>query len=479
MSTYKIITLIQFCVIVSIYSCSLFAEDIIITPKKLLEILQNPGKDLKSQKSAIDSFKQGGHPLNEKSFYQLLDYLKNAKEDLISPLLEVMCSVTFPVDGKKVEDVMMPILNKNIETNNVGNISYLLWCLRTLCSKDTSQNNQYWRTRYSHTEFSLLEKSNALLMFYLKTNPGTLDFDDLDYSKIYEFYLDKLNDGDVEFKLLLLKFYESCDIAYYIRKKHIGVLFALLDSPNKELSEKSSELLRKTLLLDSRTSIKKWWGKNKDTYNLLDRALNTLGDISADETRRQFAASQIAMNSLYYKDVFKDEYWTLFQRIIEDAAEPHNIRFFVYSKMLQVHDFIEQNKALSNSIASLTKKMINDARYHSLIFTWIPSDLISSPYFYSEAIRIMEDEQMNTLSRGFAAYALGKVSTEKKRTAKYLLAFLADEFRKDNNHRKRHLNLTVMGLAMLIGKDHGLDLSAWQKAVSEMPDDPPEEEKKK
>lgn len=284
----------------------------------------------------------------------------------------------------------------------------------------------------------------------------------------------------------VLEFIIDSDLIPVLTEKHIDCLIELSHSETPEISSKALNILSLMTHYPSNQDWRRWREENKE-FQIVKRAFEILNnknilDKNLNEESKLIAIEQLSLRNV---SIPTDQY----KFIITDIRINPSVRKTMLGDYM---DLASRQKNIQDELETILLDAIKDPDLRLFAISWIGD---KAPFFLdkSENIQILLNYLNNdpdNLTKGFSAYSLRKSKKYKKKIALSILNSCEQDF-KNKNTENRGFRLKVLGLNSLVGKEYQqntkdlfdrnespIDLTFWRKAVSEMPDDPPEDSEK-
>ncbi|HRR06966.1 MAG TPA: hypothetical protein P5105_06750, partial [Victivallales bacterium] len=471
-----------------------YADEPPFSSKEFVDSVIGENRSVEEKLKIIDVFQSTGEPLDVNNAYRLIKYIPLADKKLTSSLLEFIREASVrgcPIESAVVSKELSPLMDEYIENHEYDRFRYLLSVLEWVYQNDASVEDKNIFLYSDLLLFTYLKKYDyKLLEYYLDEHPTELpdvaSFPDFSVGEeVADYYLHKLDKNLPSFTAKLLRYINENDLIYFIRENDINIFVGITDvqTDKTEMRTIGRDILSKITHQKDISNWKEWWENNNKDLNITQTALKTLVDKKVDDAEKRFTIRQLGYSFFLSKaDI---EIIRALESIIEDSMSTLDIRcrsfqtlIFIYVNYVDnigTENFNEEvYKFLFDSIVRcVTDFLIKNAQVHDLL-TILPGEIVNVRNVKTKIMAILNNTSMNRRSRGAAAYALGFSKTDKKNVGESILNFLKEDL--PGREPDTTNNRTVLGLMSLTrNKSFSFNLEEWRKAVSEIPDDPPEE----
>jgi hypothetical protein len=306
----------------------------------------------------------------------------------------------------------------------------------------------------------------------------------------------------------VLQFIKGNDLGGAFSWELIPSLIALIGSPNESISNTAYYILKVAALEPGikKDACRKWWEENKNSFNVESKAWPIFTNKKLPFKLRETALHQL-ISILYLKgSKIQDNYLSqndrLYQElknIVHNKSESVEMRMkavaMIFSHIIIKGDKIEHFPSIKKDCIDIILKIVPvENELSNYIATTVPVPLLKNPDIAETLLNYAKN--VNTklavkiaiirhLSLPIAPKTIAPASKRKK-IAKYALEILYNLQREEKNEKtKGQIESIAWSLSYVTYKYEALntgkcetDIGFWQKTVSDMPDDPPEEEPK-
>jgi hypothetical protein len=459
---------------------SVFAAFTVLCPdgyKNKIGDITGPNATLTSKLEKISSLSKSGNTLDADNVNRLLDYLSKCDVELIIPIANL---ITKYKKDEGADKIIQDTLTKRIESDSIDTDNALDICDYLLDNIISANGSRQDAATKQLTEVILrrMGKSGGGDVNKFITSPVFEILRTFNGKDCAIFLCQQLERDDSNVKSEILKLFNDNELRYYITEKELPQIVALTGNQDAELSRISGEIIKSIVHLHTKKDIPvgswtAWWKDNKNSFTILENAQETLRKKDSDPISKKNALYQILLSG-YSNSFIMNDNLDIAILITDDDDVPLDIRKEIFQTLAFMH-FKKNNE----KIAGMFNKAFKNDKMKSVavnLFSYAPSFLHNDDEIRIYLINMISNKKEDIRDRGAATYNLRKFRSNKKDNALSILNFIKSEY--DGNEPKKPIRLAFMGLAAIVGKDCGKDLKAWEKAVSEMPDDPPEEEPK-
>lgn len=461
-----------------------------ILPGKFTDSLISEGTGTAEKLRLIDAFKSEGMILDTQNAHRLLEYIPKSDTELLTPLLDFMASISSQgcdIDISYAERELTPLLDRFAVNHEYDNFRKALAVLAIIYQNDASIEDKDPHVFINLLLFRQLNKNgHGLLDFYLSRHPAELPnlglFINSLGKEIADYYLKALSSANAALKLRLLNYIRGSEVVYLIGKDNLKQFIDLSQSDSAELRNVAGSIMSLVTHQKNVNDWGKWWEENASTLDMVDLALTSLADEKKNSTDRIFAGRQLGYAFLFGRkdlNIIKS-----FETIVLNPAIQLDIRVECFKLINFVSVNIRNFKAITpgmdtveshvfaSELRCILDFILEDARTHDLLCL-LPREFVLDKEVQTKLFTILDNRQMNRRSRGAAAYALGHAVEKRKEYAQAVMQFLEEGL--PGREPDISDNRALLALMALTRKDNiGFDPQEWRKAVSEMPDDPPD-----
>ena len=424
-------------------------DNAVLQPRQLVKLVQDDKISLEKKRKAIRIFSGAGCRLSPETAKSLLASLIRFPK-LHSDILRLIISSDVKLDFQDVQRTLKNIVNKH--NRDVDFLSDLLFTLRVILNDpDNSKFEQLEISVYKNNN-DVFKKSLRNGFLPISANRSSLDF-----------LIAKLKEVSKDDQALIIKHLGDNLYLPLIREKEVAELSELCKNKDS-ISELIGKMLFKVVHHKNEDNTRwiEWWNEHGNSLDIYLTAISTAKNKKTDTEDRLFAMEQL----IYYVDISTaEQLWNVFERILADKSEKIVIRRYALAGILDIFDLKNLKKPNRDDFRKLLRFVLNEKSFYGLLFTNLDPNLY--PQIRESAQSILTDESSTELSKGFAAFALGNLESNKKKTAKIILKFLKSL----PSSNSRAARLAIISLRNLTKQDHGTDIKAWQKAIDTMPDD--------
>lgn len=473
--------IISICLILLIFGLHLYPQPLIYTPNKLIKDINNPNISSEAKIQRINLFLTKDLRLSSLECVELLNYIsQNAdNQKLVSSLIELITSRgLFTCEYlSDVDKAIQPLLDQysanpekfDVYLNLLTRIYY--YCQGFESSHGTKANILY--------HYIVERNSESLLFYYLKNKKIAYILDKYSDNLLrvnfagYEYLADKMikteNKG---LKLQLINFSRIPIFKYYFNKDQISKLIPLLYEDDENIKEAVSSLLKEILHLQKSADLTSVLGKNWKDFNFAAYLASIIKDDSRKVAERNKASWHLSYLAIFHDKSGKNEFVQL-KELLKGKNLIGEVKKEVYFWFIYVAIGTE-NPDVSKEVFDL---ILGDTESLDDFTVWYAC--YAYPYqknkIYNESYVEIADKLHNDLQRRMkqnpntmiiSSFKL--LSYKPKQTAELLLKFLAS---KTITAKDDEIKEAFSTLEKLTGKDYGTDLAAWEKAISEMPED--------
>ncbi len=457
-----------------------YCADTLLSPDKYIEKITNIEIDEKDKIGWTNLFIKNGLMLDENNARKLLEYLPKVKEKkLLFDLLRLIEGYSeFSISMESINKYFYPVLDKYLDDEETFDHIYFYATTLYRRDGDFSVGNDF---SMSHSlRFKYIQKSDKLLEYYLSKDEIDPCMPDYPEGVRYpEYFLNKISPSNTDnLNTLLIKFVNSRTngIISFVQMENIKNIVTLLNSKNADIKN-GVEYLLKTVTHQHKISDWNKWSIENAKISLFKEALKALIDKTIIKEERLIAADQIFDSVTYYGADTKLAIGSLMLPLT-DTADDIYLRAQCYRKLLTIVQNKNYNYQEIADLVSAIDKMLDDSRFHELILCSLDKNILNDKTMWRKAFKILTQKDFNSRSKGFALFALRLSNVKRKQIANLALQYLKDMQHKQDVERSKFFAIAT--LTELTGSQCENDIIGWEKAVSSMPDDPPEsaEEKK-
>jgi hypothetical protein len=425
----------------------------------------------------INSFNASGLRLSQKHIQKLLSSLPNLDKKLILSVLGMLNINYYSLQEEErieiINDKQVMSSLQNLLMKNVDDVIFFEEIFPEVCLLLGSSKDEVLLLNLC------LKNSDLLLKYYLKNKRNALNFCIAEAPEISKYLISKINEEDIQLTTSLLLLFSDISYMSFLTLDDLNTISALTNSNNKEISDLSKHIMCTITHEKNVKDWAKWWHENRAIFDLKQKYLTVLTDKNTDLQERICAAKQLRERITQF-DVKDENFIATFNaliNIIDDTTENFNLRVLCLKNALIMHYSDEEKmNATAKTVKTITNHLIvkeKDKRFYPLLLVG-EKHILDDDILKTELLAVLRDKNVAIETRAYAAYALRLSSNKRKEIASEILKLLAT-----SKQDGQITNLFRFALEELCKKKCGTNINAWQKAVSEMPDDPPEEEEKK
>ncbi len=330
---------------------------------------------------------------------------------------------------------------------------------------------------------------------------------DYKYYKVLMSYLGDKNTSLKDKNLIMDKILsgttlESSLVTPTIRESDLNIILNLLQSPDKNLVKKNKKLLSQLTHIpyDDKFDWNGWWQKNNSIFSIEETAYKNFSNIIEKKKWEEWgkkedwndcylSIAQLApCASNYQVDV---KYRKALLYVFMDDSLPSKLRGCVLSAFKEGMRWSKEPLMPEDIKKTFLTLIANPTYKDNLSFPLVDRVLqdgfafyIDEPDIRKAVVGILNRTDFNDNTKSLACTALGRSLKYKKQNATIILRFMETNWKKSKSKNNEGLNILVRPMAALMRltqnkkaetiEDFVWDLTYWRKAVSSMPDDPPE-----
>lgn len=460
----------KICVLSAFIACTVICSD---ESERKIDDITSINTTLTSKLEEVSSLFKSVNTLNDDNADRLLDYLSKCDVELIIPIASLITKYKNDEDTNKS---IQSALTKRIESDSTDNDNALDICDYLLGNIISANDSSQDTATKQLTEVILrrMGKSDSEGINKFITSPVLETLCAFNGKDCTIFLCRQLGKDDSNIKSGILKLFNDNELKYYITEKELPQIVALTENQDAEIARLSGEIIRSIVHIHpgkdvSMGSWTAWWKDNKNSFTILENAQKILRKKDSDSILKKNALYQILLNCYSNSSIMADNL-DIAILMTEDDGVSVDMRKEIFQTLTLMY-FKKDN----DKIAGMFNKAFKDDKMKSAavnLFCYASSSLYNDSKIMIYFINMLNNKKENILDRGAAAYNLRKFRSNKKDNALAVFNFIKSEY--DGNEPKKPIRLAFMGLAAIVGKDYGKDLQAWEKAVSEMPEDKPE-----
>ncbi|HOK05221.1 MAG TPA: hypothetical protein PLN24_08220 [Victivallales bacterium] len=460
-------------IIIFLFNVTLLGDDknFFSTSQAFVDRITSNQINENEKKIILEKYQISGLALNDLQIKQIFDFTPNIKDvELLEQVLEFLSSTAKnSLTYQDIQPTLSQLINIFLKENK-RTLRNIFRYSQVLCSEPV---------KITLMEYDCLRRSDQYLKFILTSFPEDmnqliydLSDDGLPSIELLNWLSGKLSlDNDLSLTVAnyLYEYNDVHDGLTFLRDDHLDSLMQMMASSDDKKRLLSKKILFRITHIENENDWSHFVESKKNPV-IETIALEVFSDKSRDIDTRIFASKQI-FNLIRYDNRKFAMATPYLLRVLNDKDENIYLKAKCYLHTLNLYmqhfDDILYRKQFLDSVTFL----LNDARLHERILCSIDEKMLNEPKVWMKVFDIFTDDNIQIESRAFALFALRLSKKQTKYIAEKGIDFLKEIL---GSTKKRAINLSLWSLQTLT-KTKSSDIEELKKAVSKMPDDPPEE----